>query len=79
MRDGILHFDCPKCGEILAVGLHVTAEFGEHSTKTAFGTHYSHNVEFVAEAPHLHGEFWGHVVRCHQPYPHPYLSLEGAQ
>jgi hypothetical protein len=73
MKDGILHFDCPKCGETLAVGLHIVAEFSEPS-KTLFGTHYQHPVEFVAEAPHLHAKFWGHLVRCHQPYPHPYMS-----
>jgi hypothetical protein len=75
MSDGVLVFPCPKCQEPLEVGLHVV-ETAAHPTKKSpvTGTHYGHRVEFVAEAPHLHASFWGHMVRCHQPHPHPYMN-----
>lgn len=79
MKDGLLHFDCPRCGETLAVGCHIISEF-QKPTRQAFGTRYGHFVEFVAETPHLHAEFWGHMVRCHQPHPHPYMpAVAGEQ
>ena len=76
MSDGVLVFPCPKCDQSLEVGLHVTDVAGDPTNKVGVttATHYAHRVEFVAEAPHLHAEFWGHMVRCHQPNPHPYMD-----
>jgi hypothetical protein len=75
MSDGVLAFPCPKCGESLEVGLHVVTVTPTVTRKSPItGTTYGHRVEFIAEAPHLHAEFWGHMVRCHQPYPHPYMT-----
>lgn len=76
MGDGVLAFACPLCDELLEVGLHVVTVAADPTTKTSplTKTHYGHRVEFIAEAPNLHAEFWGHLVREHQPLPHPYLS-----
>lgn len=79
MSDGILRFECPLCPEILEVGLHVVDAFGEQSSEAMQRVHRGHPVEFVAEAPHLHAHFWGHLVRCHQPNPHPYMTDGGGQ
>jgi len=73
MSDGVLQFPCPRCHQVLRVGLHMKSTFGEPSREFE-GVHYGHRVEFVAEAPHLHAELWGHMVRCHQPNPHPYME-----
>lgn len=75
MKDGVLLFACPKCGKVLEVGLHLTAFPTEPTRVGPSDTHYGHPVEFVAEAPNLHAEFWGHLVRCHQPNPHPYIGV----
>lgn len=81
MGDGVLVFDCPRCDEALEVGLHVVTVAADPTTRTSpvTGTTYGHRVQFIAEAPHLHAEFWGHLVRCHQPQPgnHPYLGGGG--
>lgn len=74
MSDGVLVFPCPRCDQTLEVGLHVVETAADPTRKSGItGTTYGHRVEFVAEAPHLHAEFWGHLVRCHQPAPHPYM------
>jgi hypothetical protein len=78
MSDGVLLFECPLCGKSLEVGLHVRTVAADPETRKSpvTGTTYGHRVEFIAEAPHLHAKFWGHLVREHQPQPdnHPYLS-----
>jgi hypothetical protein len=75
MSDGVLVFECPKCDETLEVGLHVAQVAANPTRKSVVtGTTYGHPVEFIAEAPHLHAHFWGHIVRCHQPNPHPYMD-----
>jgi hypothetical protein len=74
MTDGVLTFPCPKCDEVLEVGLHVTKVSADPTNTSDTGVHYGHRVEFTAEAPHLHAAFWGHLVRCHQPNPHPYMG-----
>jgi hypothetical protein len=80
MSDGVLVFPCPKCDKSLEVGLHVVEVVANPDRKSGItGTIYGHRVEFVAEAPHLHAEFWGHMVRCHQPDPHPYMNSEPLQ
>lgn len=77
MTDGVLAFECPQCDKLLEVGVHVRQAAGiETKTSPLTGTTYGHRVEFIAEAPNLHAEFWGHLVREHQPLPHPYLSPE---
>jgi hypothetical protein len=74
---GVLLFPCPKCDDTIEVGLHIVAVAAHPTRKSgATGTYYGHNVEFAAEAPSLHGEFWGHLVRCHQPNPHPYVKSQ---
>lgn len=73
-RHGVLQIDCPKCSETLEVGLHIAAVIAKPTRESPSGVHYGHPVSFIAEAPHLHGEFWGHLVRCHQPNPHPYME-----
>lgn len=78
MSDGILRFKCPKCDEQLEVGLHVIYAF-DKECEAAQQWHLparKHPVEFIAEAPHLHAHFWGHMVRRHQPCPHPYMSYD---
>lgn len=72
---GVLVFRCPKCNEALEVGLHITAEFESSDVSPVTHANYSHPVDFVGQAPHLHATFWGHMVRCHQPNPHPYMEL----
>lgn len=86
MQDGVLRFECPKCHDVLEVGLHITARvlYGSDLTWWPVGVspstvNYSHPVEFIAEAPHLHAEFWGHLVRCHQPDLHPYLCADAVE
>ncbi|MGV0042043.1 hypothetical protein [Mycobacterium colombiense] len=75
MKDGVLAFLCPKCGQTIEVGLHVVEVAANPTRRSPItGTNYGHPVEFIAEAPHLHAEFWGHMVRCHQPNPHPYMD-----
>ena len=76
MSDGVLAFPCPLCGRLLEVGLHVVSLADDPTSKVSpeTGVRYGHRVEFMAEAPHLHATFWGHLVREHQPLPHPYLS-----
>lgn len=78
MTDGVLAFECPHCKKLLEVGVHVVSASADPERKVSplTGTHYSHRVEFIAEAPHLHAALWGHMVREHQPLPHPYLSPE---
>ena len=76
MSDGVLRFPCPRCDHILEVGCHVTDTPPAPSRESPSGVHYGHRVEFVAQAPHLHAALWGHLVRCHQPNPHPYMSQE---
>jgi hypothetical protein len=78
MGDGTLAFECPICDKTLEVGLHVVQVAADPTTKVSplTSTHYGHRVQFIAEAPNLHAEFWGHLVREHQPLPHPYLSPE---
>lgn len=77
MNHGVLCFPCPKCGVSLEVGLHVVTVAARPTRKSPVsGTTYGHPVEFIAEAPHLHATFWGHVARCHQPNPHPYMTEE---
>lgn len=71
---GVLIFQCPKCEATLEVGLHIYAHDEPSKTSPVTKTHYGHPVDFVGQAPHLHAEFWGHMVRCHQPNPHPYLT-----
>lgn len=73
MSAGVLEFECPRCQAILSVGLHVVDAFGERCQQDMAEVHRGHPVEFIAEAPHLHAKFWGHMVRCHQPNPHPYM------
>lgn len=66
VSDGVLAFPCPKCGQTLEVGLHVVEVVAKPTrTSPLTGTTYGHQVEYVAEAPHLHAAFWGHLVRCH--------------
>lgn len=78
--DGVLVFECPKCREPLEVGLHITAvSDNPENLISAKGIHYGHPVGFTAEAPHMHAELWGHLVRCHQPNPHPYISGRGSR
>jgi hypothetical protein len=72
MTSGLLRFNCPKCDEVLEVTLGVTDAFGRDSMQASEDRHRM--VEFIAEAPHLHATFWGHIVRCHQPNPHPYMD-----
>jgi hypothetical protein len=72
--DGVLRFSCPKCDETLEVGLFITEIHDKVSKKSSSGVHYGHLVQFEAEAPNLHAHFWGHLVRCHQPNPHPYMT-----
>lgn len=76
MTDGVLAFECPQCDKLLEVGVHVRSAAADPETRISplTGTHYGHRVEFIAEAPNLHAELWGHMVRAHQPLPHPYLS-----
>lgn len=77
-KDGLLIFECPQCNQMLEVGLHVVSTaIGHRGTSPITGTHYSHPVEFIASAPHLHAEFWAHMVRHHQPNPHPYMPPTG--
>lgn len=71
---GVLLFRCPKCGETLEVGLHITACDEPTNVSPVTGTHYGHPVDFMGQTPHLHATFWGHLVRCHQPNPHPYMG-----
>ena len=75
MSDGVLLFECPLCSKSLEVGLHVRTVAADPETRKSpvTGTTYGHRIEFIAEAPHLHAEFWGHLVREHGPDPHPYL------
>lgn len=74
MSDGILRFRCPKCGDFLEVGLHVIDAFDEQCSEAMNRVNRGYVVEFIAKAPNLHAIFWGHLVRCHQPNPHPYIS-----
>lgn len=76
VADGLLMLQCPKCEELIEVGLHITHVPDDRTSRVSelTGTHYGHLVEFYAQAPHLHAAFWGHLVRCHQPDPHPYMS-----
>lgn len=77
LTDGVLAFECPQCDKLLEVGVHVRQASAVETRKSPLtGTTYGHRVEFIAEAPHLHAELWGHMVREHQPLPHPYLSPE---
>jgi hypothetical protein len=71
---GVLQIKCPQCDQTIEVGLHQTFIITEPTKMSPSGTHYGHPVSFVAEAPHLHAAFWGHMVREHQPNPHPYMS-----
>jgi hypothetical protein len=70
---GMVQFPCPKCDEPIEVPLTVTDAYGPICGLMA-SRHRPHPVEFVAVAPQLHARFWGHMVRCHQPDPHPYMS-----
>jgi len=70
---GVLIFRCPRCDETLEVGLHIAA-CDPTNVSPVTRTHYSHPVDFIGQAPHLHAELWGHMVRCHQPNPHPYMG-----
>lgn len=78
LTDGVLAFPCPQCDKLLEVGVHVVSAAADPEKRVSpmTGVHYGHRVEFVAEAPNLHAELWGHMVREHQPLPHPYLSPE---
>ncbi len=73
---GVLIFKCPRCEETLEVGLHIAACPDPSYTSPATKTHYQHPVDFLGQAPNLHATFWGHMVRCHQPNPHPYMDTE---
>lgn len=77
MRHGVLLFPCPKCGDNIEIGLHVVT-VAAHPTKQSpvTGKHYGHPVQFIAETPHLHAAFWGHMVREHGPNPHPYMDSD---
>jgi hypothetical protein len=70
---GVLRIACPQCFEQIEVGLHMTTVITKPTRVSPSGTHYGHPVAFVAEAPNLHASFWGHMVREHQPNPHPYM------
>lgn len=74
---GVLKFDCPKCSETLEVMLAIDKDAPVEEMIETQLRHLparKHPVEFIAYASNLHAEFWGHMVRCHQPDPHPYMS-----
>lgn len=75
MTDGVLAMSCPQCDKLLEVGVHVVSAAADPERRKSplTGVTYSHRVEFIAEAPNLHAALWGHMVREHQPLPHPYL------
>jgi hypothetical protein len=70
LTDGVLALPCSRCDEIIEVRISVVDAGGPRTR--AFNKTYESPTQFIAEASTLHARLWGHMVRKHQPDPHPY-------